>query len=661
MSKKKKKARVGKPKANRKRRNAKGGYSPSVFGILDVAPHGQGFVKVEGMTTDIKIERSGDTTALPGDEVEVVVTKISHTNKRPYGKIIGIKKRAKHIITGRMDITERFAFCIPTDKAYQNDVFITKLPKGLKTGDRVVVEIEGWKDKDKSPSGKIVEVFTGKDEHDVAMKEILLEYGFSLNFPEDVMAETDKMHFEITPEDEKERRDMRDTFTITIDPHDAKDFDDAISYKVLDDGNIEVGVHIADVSHYVRPGTALDREAIERSTSVYLPDRVLPMLPEKISNELCSLRQHEDKFTYSAVFTMDKKYSIKDTWIGRTITHSNHRFTYEEVQDIIEGNDGPHKNEVLAIDKISKHYRKGRFNAGAINFASEEVRFRLDENGDPIEVVVKKSQDSHQLIEELMLLANRKVAEYISEKEQGQEKIPFPYRVHDAPDVEKLIPFTKFAGTFGYKFNLQDKNTIAKSFNEMIVATQKIPEQQILSQLGIRTMSKAIYTTENIGHYGLGFAHYGHFTSPIRRYPDVIAHRVIQATLEGRSEKSFAKKGAETLAKHCSQQERSAMEAERSANKYKQVQFMRQFVGEEFDAVISGVANFGFWCQTTAHLCEGFISVRDFNNEEFKFDEANYTLVGKKSKRSFQIGQAVRIQVVAANLAKRQLDFDLVE
>jgi len=626
-----------------------------------MTPHGVGYVMVPGMTVDIRIPKNESGLALHGDTVEVVITQ-SKGKRKPRGKVIRVSQRGSTQLIGTVQLSKEYAFCVPNSPNYHTDIFIPNIPKDLKNGSRVLIEILEWEHGKKNPNGKILEVLDDLDEHDVAMKEILLEEGFSLEFPKNVMKECNAMEFKITKDDEKARRDMREVFTITIDPHDAKDFDDAISYRELDGGNIEIGVHIADVSHYVQPGTALDKEAYKRATSVYLPDRVLPMLPEKISNELCSLRPHEDKFTMSCVFELNKSFEIESYWIGKTITHSNHRFTYEDVQAILEGGDHEHKEQVVLMDKISKHHRKKRFDMGAINFMSEEVRFRLDADGNPTEVVVKRSQDSHQLVEEMMLLANRTVSEHIEQLAQEGTKIDFPYRIHDSPDMERLLPFVKFAAKFGYKFNLHDKNTIAASFNKMIEESSKVPEHHILHSLGIRTMAKAVYSIDNIGHYGLGFEFYSHFTSPIRRYPDVIAHRVLHNIETGTEQIFTKKKKAESVMNHCSSQERKAMNAERSSNKYKQVQFMRDYIGEEFDAVISGVASFGFWAQTTEHMCEGLVSMREMAEmEEFVHDENNYALVGKTSKRKFQMGQAVKIRVAGANLSKRQLDFDLVE
>jgi len=421
---------------------------------------------------------------------------------------------------------------------------------------------------------------------------------------------------------------------------------------------LEIGVHIADVSHFVTPGSLLDKAAYERATSVYLPDRVNPMLPEKISNELCSLRPNEDKYTFSAVFQITNKAEIKHKWIGRTIIHSNHRFTYEEVQQTIETKEGLHFKPILLLNSLAQAMRKERFKNGAINFSSQEVRFKLDENGKPIGVMVKESLEAHKLIEEFMLLANRTVAEYVSKIKINKEPIPFPYRIHDEPNEEKLLPFVAFAKKFGYKFDMKDKKAVANSFNNLLKEVHGKPEQHVLEQLGIRTMAKAIYTSDNIGHYGLGFDYYCHFTSPIRRYPDVMVHRILQEIIDKNVKPD---KKMEERCKHCSDRERAAMEAERAGNKYKQVEYMKEYLGEEFDAIISGVSSFGFWAETVEHKCEGLVSIRDLSDyDDFRLDETDYSLIGGRTKKKFRMGDTVRIKVVAANLAKRQLDYQWV-
>lgn len=420
----------------------------------------------------------------------------------------------------------------------------------------------------------------------------------------------------------------------------------------------EVGIHIADVSHYVKPDTILDTDAYDRATSVYLPDRVNPMLPERISNELCSLRPNEDKLTFSAIFEMDGKGHIKNQWLGRTVIHSNQRFTYEDVQEIIETGEGIHKEEVLLLNSIAKRYRADRFKRGAINFSSTEVRFKLDEKGKPVGIVVKESKESHQLIEEFMLLANKTVAEYVAKIKVKGKEVPFPYRIHDKPDENKLTPFIVFAAKYGHHFNTTSPEKIAAGFNSMLEEVKGKPEQHVLEQLGIRTMAKAVYTTENIGHYGLGFEFYCHFTSPIRRYPDVLVHRVLQSCLDG---EPMIDKKMEEKSKHSSEQERSAMDAERAANKYKQVEFLQEHLGEEFQGVVSGVAGFGFWVETVAHKCEGLVTVTSLLDfDDFRLIESEYALVGRRSGRKFRMGDKVWIKVIAANLTKRQLDFEWV-
>jgi ribonuclease R len=491
------------------------------------------------------------------------------------------------------------------------------------------------------------------------MKGMLVENGFPLTFPDDVLEDAARYPEFMDVNEIAKRKDIRDVLTVTIDPVDAKDFDDALSFKELKGGWYEVGVHIADVSHYIEPGSALDKEAYRRATSVYLPDRVSPMLPERLSNELCSLRPHEDKYTFSAIFQINEQGKVKDHWIGKTVIHSNRRYSYEEVQEIIEGADGDNANELHILNRIAKNLRSQRFNKGAINFSSQEVRFQLDENAKPIGIVIKESKEAHQLIEEFMLLANRTIAEYVGGIKYKGEKVPFPYRVHDVPDEDKLKVFSLFAGRFGVKFDLSTPATISKSFNAMLETVRGKPEQHVLEQLGIRTMSKAVYTTDNIGHYGLGFEHYCHFTSPIRRYPDVLVHRILQECLVG---DIYPLQHLEAQCRHCSDQERRAMETERAANKYKQVEFMQDYVGEDFEAVISGVATFGFWAETVAHKCEGMVSINDLSDfDDFEFNEGEYALIGRSTGIRFAMGDRLKVRVVSANLVKRQIDYSLME
>ena len=628
-------------------------------GRLDISRSGMGFVVVEKLEKDILVRPHDFGKAFHGDVVSVQVDKGISPHKRMEGKVVDVVERKQTQFVGHVIVSKNFAFFEASGDKPIPDFYIPadKL-NGAVNGDKVIARFVSWGKDDRKPQAVVESVIKGKGESDMAMKEILIEAGFPIGFEKELLLEAEKFSEVITKEELSKRKDFRETLTFTIDPVDARDFDDALSIKYLDNGNYEIGVHIADVSHFVRPGTELDKSAYERATSVYLPDRVNPMLPERISNELCSLRPNEDKYTFSAVFQITPKAEIKNTWIGRTVIHSNHRFTYEEVQQTIESGEGLHDQSVLLLNTLAQTFRKKRFSNGAINFSSTEVRFKLDEDGKPIGIVVKESKEAHQLIEEFMLLANRAVAEYISEITLDNKPVPFPYRVHDTPDEEKLMPFAAFARKFGYKFDIHDEKQVAASFNKLLSEVKGKPEQHVLEQLGIRTMAKAVYTSENIGHYGLGFEHYCHFTSPIRRYPDVMVHRILQEAIDG---KLKADKKMEQRCQHCSDRERSAMEAERASNKYKQVEFMKQFLGDTFEGVISGVAAFGFWVETVEHKCEGLVSIRDINTyDDFRHDEADYSLIGGRTKKKFRMGDKVTIRVVAANLVKRQLDYDWV-
>jgi ribonuclease R len=576
------------------------------------------------------------------------------------GEIVQVIERKQSEFIGRLQMNKGFAFFVADGDRKMPDIFIPeKSFNGATEKDRVVIKITEWEGgSGKRPVGEVVTILAAEDINDVAMKEILIQNGFPLRFPDEVLEEVARIPDVIDEKEIEKRKDFRKVLTFTIDPVDAKDFDDAISIRVLKNGNYEIGVHIADVSHYVKGDTALDAEAYAKATSVYLPDRVNPMLPEEISNVLCSLRPKEDKLTFSAVFQMTAKGQVKEHWLGKTIIHSDHRFSYEDVQEIIEKQEGLYSDEILLLNSISQRLRKKRFDSGAINFSSTEVRFKLDEKGKPISVVVKESKESHQLIEELMLLANKQVALHVSKIKINKKPIPFAYRVHDIPSGEKMLPFIAFARKFGHKFDTSTPEATTESFNQMLAEVRGKPEQHVLEQLGIRTMAKAIYTTENIGHYGLGFENYCHFTSPIRRYPDILVHRVLFDVL---NDNIHPDKKMEEKCRHCSERERAAMEAERAGNKYKQVEFMRDYLGDEFDGVISGVAAFGFWVETVDHKCEGMVSVTSLAEyDEFRLVQEEYMLVGHRSGRKFRMGDRVRIKVVAANLEKRQLDYEWI-
>jgi ribonuclease R len=634
-------------KKNDKKKKSKMTDATLYKGTLDITRSGMGYVLVDKLETDILVRPNHFNTALNGDKVRVRLSGDPHKGGRKQGEIVEV-----------IEMSQNFAFFLPETEKPMPDFYISfdKL-NNAQQRDKVLVKLLGW-EKGKKPHGEVVQVMQPTDINNAAMQGIIIENGFSISFPEEVIQAAENISDSFSPEEIERRKDVRPILTLTIDPADAKDFDDALSFKILNNGNYEIGVHIADVSHYVTPHTPLDEEAYTRATSVYLPDRVNPMLPERISNELCSLRPHEDKLTFSAIFQLTPQATVENKWLGKTIIHSNHRFTYEEVQQIIEGGEGPHKEEIVILNTLAQQLRKQRFEKGAINFSSQEVRFKLDETGKPIGIVVKESKAAHQLIEEFMLLANKTVAESVAAVKHHKKPIPFPYRIHDTPDKEKLLPFVEFAKKYGHTFDLKTPEGIARSFNTMLEGLKGKPEQHVLEQLGIRTMSKAIYTAENIGHYGLGFEYYTHFTSPIRRYPDVMVHRLLEEVLKG--EVPIDKK-MEEKCKHCSERERAAMDAERAANKYKQVQFMSDKLGEEFEGIISGVAAFGFWVETILHKCEGLVSINSlFDYDDFRHIESDYCLVGKRSGRSFRMGDKVCIKLVSANVAKRQLDYEWV-
>ena len=645
-------------KKHQKKKKKKSDGPDLVTGVLDITRSGMGYVIVEDQPNDIMVRPNDFNTALYGDTVKVKIVGEGRSSKRQQGVIVDVVKRKQLEFMGKLQMNKNFAFFVADVDKPMTDIYVPMQSLNNATEqDRVIVKIIEW-EKNKKPVGEVVQVLSPSDEGDFAMKEILMENGFPLFFPENVIEEGERLPDMISQDDLEGRKDFRDVFTVTIDPIDAKDFDDAISFRVLKNGNYEIGVHIADVSHYVEADSDLDKEAYQRATSVYLPDRVLPMLPERISNELCSLRPHEDKLTFSAVFQITPKGEVKNHWIGKTAIHSDHRFTYEEVQEIIEKEEGLHSNEILILNQLAQKFRKQRFRKGAINFSSQEVRFKLDATGKPIGIIVKESKEAHQLIEEFMLLANRVVAQFAGKIKVNKKEIPFPYRVHDTPDEMKLLPFVAFAKKYGHTFDTSTPEGIPASFNQMLEDVHGKPEQHVLEQLGIRTMAKAIYTTENIGHYGLGFEHYCHFTSPIRRYPDILVHRIIFDVL---NESVEPDKKLEHKCKHCSERERAAMEAERAANKYKQVEYMQDFLGEEFDGVISGVSSFGFWVETVEHKCEGLVSLNSLLEfDDFRLIEGDYSLAGMRSGRKFRMGDKVRIKVVAANLTKRQLDYEWV-
>ena len=643
-------------------KNRPGGNSFShgiIKGRLEITRSGMGYVIIEKDGSDVMVKPGDFNTALNGDMVRVKVTKQNPRTGKREGKITEVITRRQTEFIGHLQLSTNHAFFIPDSDKPMPDLFIPlSSTLGAKHKDRVVVRLVKWEREDKKPVGEVIGVLRAEDRNDAAMKELIAQNGFPLVFPDEVLEEAARLSEQISEDEVSRRRDFRSILTFTIDPVDARDFDDALSIKTLPDGWWEVGVHIADVSHYIQPETALDEEAYRRATSVYLPDRVNPMLPETISNELCSLRPHEDKLCFSAVFEINHRAEVRSCWLGRTIIHSDHRFTYEDVQTIIDSESGTYQEEVIILHQMAQKLRKKRFTKGAIRFSSQEIRFKLDDKGKPIGIVVKESKESHQLIEEFMLLANRYVAEKVAGTEVNHQPIPFPYRIHDQPDKERLAPFMVFAKKYGHTFNVSSPRAIATSFNQMLDDVVGKPEQHVLEQLGIRTMSKAIYSSNNIGHYGLAFDLYCHFTSPIRRYPDILVHRILQQVLEGkvRPDKKMDEKCLQ-----CSERERAAMECERAGNKYKQVEFMQDHLGEVLEGVISGVASFGFWVETIDYKCEGLVSIISLTDyDDFRLQEDDFCLTGRRSGRVFRMGDKVTIRVVAANLDKRQLDYEWV-
>ncbi|MEM9259231.1 MAG: VacB/RNase II family 3'-5' exoribonuclease, partial [Bacteroidota bacterium] len=534
---------------------------------------------------------------------------------------------------------------------------------GAETREKVVVRIDDWKpNRFGQLSGTITAVLGEEGSSEIEMQSILINNGFQITFPEAVIRESEALPAKISPQEINIRRDMREVTTFTIDPLTAKDFDDALSLQVLESGQLEVGIHIADVSHYVRPGSALDKEAAERTTSVYLVDRVCPMLPERISNELCSLRPHEDKLTFSAVFTLDPKtYQIRKRWFGRTVTHSDRRFTYEEAQEVLDTRKGDFKEELFLLDKIAKNYRKKRFKNGAIDFATTEVKFKLDDDGTPLEVYIKERIDTNMLIEEFMLLANREVATFMVKKaERLKDLIPFVFRVHDEPDVDKVEELARFAEALGYEMDVSTPQNIAKSYTKLLAKAAEDPMVKMLSPIAIRTMAKAIYTIENIGHYGLGFENYTHFTSPIRRYADVLVHRILDANLDKGSLYKANPMKLEEVCKHISNQERKATTAERESIKYKQTEFMLDNVGEEFDGVINGLADFGVFVELKENFVEGMISYDDMD-EPYDISAGKLYITGRRSGKKLKMGDSLRVRIEDVDLERRRIDMALVE
>jgi ribonuclease R len=627
-------------------------------GVIDFTQRGSAYVKVEGQEKDVFIGKKQVGKALHGDRVKIRM--YPDGRKKFKGDVLEVLERRRTEFVGSIQKMERYAFLLPDDPRVNVDFFIPieKL-RGAKNKQKVIAKLGDWPANAGSPYAEVIQVLGDPGENDTEMFSILTDYGFPLDFPEKVKEDAAKIPTEITPEEVKKREDFRDITTFTIDPVDAKDFDDALSIRRLENGNIEVGVHIADVTHYVRPGTQLEKEAKDRATSIYLVDRVIPMLPEELSNVVCSLRPHEEKLTFSCIFELTEKAEVKNYRIGRTVIHSDHRFTYEEVQEILEGKEGDFEEELRGLNALAQQLRANRMKQGSIAFDKIEVRFELDEKKKPVGVFFKTQKDAHKLIEEFMLLANRTVAEHIANpKKRGQKPKPFVFRIHDDPDPEKLAQFSQFIRRFGYDYNFS-KGNISENMNNLLGTISGKREENIIENLAIRTMAKAEYSTQNIGHYGLHFDYYSHFTSPIRRYPDMMAHRLLAQYAEGNFKVN--EEDLEYWCKHSSEMEQKATNAERDSTKFFQVLYMQDTEGQEFDGFVSGMSEWGVYVELEESKCEGMIRLRDLQGDYFYFDEDNFQVVGNNSGAVINLGAKLRIKVLEADLVKRRLDFGLVE
>mgnify|MGYP001591115827 CR=1 FL=1 len=649
------------------------------IGILDLTSSGNGYLVCDDFENDVFIPSTNINRALHNDTVKVFVYNKRRSSKKE-GDVVEIIERAKTSFVGVLQLSKSFGFVVPDNSKMYADIFVSKDHlNGAVDGDKVIANLTDWPQNSKNPFGEVTQVLGKPGEHNTEIHSILAEYGLPYEFPKAVEQEAENLDVSITEKEISKRRDMRKDLTFTIDPKDAKDFDDALSFKVLENGNYEIGIHIADVSHYIDQNSELEKEAYERATSVYLVDRVVPMLPEKLSNGVCSLRPHEEKLTFSAVFELNDNAKIIKEWYGRTVTYSDQRFAYEEAQVIIEKGkenetiaipemisiqDGSYivsedvVNAVLKMDVLAKKMRKRRLNAGAITFDKVEVKFQLDEDANPLGVYFKQSKDANKLIEEFMLLANRKVSEFVSKKGGKEAKNTFIYRVHDEPNIDKLTALQGIVHKFGYQIDIQSRKSTSESMNQLLKDVQGKGESNMIETLAIRSMSKAEYTTQNIGHYGLAFEYYSHFTSPIRRYPDVMAHRLLQHYLDGG--KAPNQEEYQEKCKHASEMEYLATKAERDSIKYMQIKYMQDHENEEFKGVISGVTDWGIYVEIIENKCEGMIRTRDLKDDYYIFDEKQYAMVGQDTQKKYQLGDEVVVKVKNADLERKHLDFYIV-
>jgi ribonuclease R len=637
-----------------------------VTGKVDMTAHGYAYIISPETEEDVFVSQKHLREALHGDVVKVHLF-ARRKNDKLEGQVMEVVERSRSTFVGTIGVMENFAFMIPDSRLMPYDLFIPNgKENGAKDGQKVIARIVEWPHRAKNPIGEVVQVLGYPGQNETEMHAILAEFELPYHFEQAIEDAAAAISTEITAEDIKQRRDFRGVPTFTVDPADAKDYDDALSIRKTDGGHWEVGVHIADVSHYIPAGSLLDKEAINRATSVYLVDRVVPMLPEKLSNNLCSLRPDEDKLCFSAVFDIDKDANVRKQWFGKTIIRSTNRLSYEEAQTIIDTGTGRMSEEIGVLHRIAQSMRTERFKQGSIFFDRPEPKFELDENGKPLGVYFTQNTTSHQLIEEYMLLANRRVAEFCTDVIQvespprnGHGKVGV-YRIHDKPNMEKLATFASFITRFGYAIKTTSEQNIATSINKLLEKVKGRKEENMIGTLALRSMAKADYSTDNIGHYGLGFKHYTHFTSPIRRYPDLMAHRLLQYYLDGIGEKPN-KEALEALCRQSSNMERRAVDAERTSIKYKQVEFMSDKEGECFDGVISGVTEWGIYVELNGNKCEGMVHIRELNDDFYMFDEENYRIKGKRRGRTFQLGEPIRVEVWRANLMKKQLDFRLAD
>jgi len=617
------------------------------------------YVSTSEMEEDVWVPTERMHFAFDGDEVKVMLFTQLRKGRRLEGRITQIIKRGRNSFVGRIEQTPNYSFVIPDNRKMHQDIFVK--PENTENSahnDKVIIEITQWPEYDKNPEGIVKEILGKAGENNAEIHSIMAEFGLPLRFPSNINKAAERIQNKISDSEIKKRRDFRHITTLTIDPEDAKDFDDALSLQVLDNGNFEIGIHIADVSHYVKPGSILDQEAYDRATSVYLVDRTIPMLPERLSNELCSLNPKEDKLTFSAVFKLDSNGHVRQEWFGRTIIHSDKRFSYEEAQKTIEQVSGPFSKELTILNEMALKLRVDRFMRGSINFETSEVKFDLDKDGKPLGIIPKVRKDAHKLVEEFMLLANKRVAEFVFKMKHGKSRSTFVYRTHNFPDPDKINAFSVFAKKFGHNLHTEQA-ALATSLNTLIEDIEGRPEQNVLQTLAIRSMAKAIYTTEASMHFGLAFPHYTHFTSPIRRYPDVMVHRLLQHYLE--KGQSVSPVEYEEQCKHSSEREKRAADAERASIKYKQVEYIESVSSQEFDGIVAGVTEYGVFIEMVENKCEGMVRVSNMKDDYYEFDEDNYCIIGRRNKRKITLGDSVRVRVIGTDIDRRTIDLSLIE